>query len=194
MTRFRRGLIKWARTVHLYVTLFTLGLILFFSVTGFLLNHEDWLGTDNPHSITRTGNVPPESLVSPDKLSIVELLRKDYGAVGAVDSFEIEEDRIRVVFKKPGTRIDASIIREDGQVEVLSETRGFVGLLLDLHRGKSTGIAWSLVIDIVCIAMMLIAMTGLILWWSLKGRGKYGIAVIAIGCLISIAIYFAYVP
>src|SRR5690349_16255027 len=120
MSPFRRGVVKWARTVHLYVTLFALALILFFSVTGFLLNHEDWVGTDNPHTRTETGTVPVALLAEPmDRLAVVELLRKDYGAVGEVDSFEQEEDRARVVFKRPGTRIDATIQRESGEAEVV---------------------------------------------------------------------------
>jgi len=36
-----RLVVKWARTVHVYLTLFGFGLLLFFAVTGFMLNHED---------------------------------------------------------------------------------------------------------------------------------------------------------
>jgi hypothetical protein len=194
MSPFRRGLVKWARTVHLYVTLIALALVLFFAVTGFLLNHEDWVGTDNPRTITRAGTLPAGMLGEPpDRLGVVELLRKEYGAVGEVDSFEEEADRLRVVFKRPGTRIDATIQRDDGQAEVVCETRGVVGLMLDLHRGKSTGRAWSLVIDAVCVALLVVATTGLVLWWHLKGRGRYGLAVIGLGLVLGIVIYFGFV-
>ena len=194
MSPARRNLLKWARTVHLYVTLSSLALILFFSVTGFMLNHEDWFGTDEPRVQTRTGALPTAILREPDKLAVVELLRKDYGAIGEMDSFEQDEDRLRVVFKRPGTRVDATIQREEGQTEVTCEYRGVAGLMLDLHRGKSTGRAWSLVIDAVCVALMIIAGTGLILWWSLRGRGKYGLALIAVGLILGLAVYFKFVP
>lgn len=194
MTPFKRRLFKWAHRTHQLISLFVLMLLIFFAVTGFLLNHEDWVGTDNPRMQVREGKVPTALLKEPDKLAVVELLRKDFGAVGEMNSFEIEPDRLRVVFKRPGTRIDASILREDGKTEVQCETRGVVGMMLDLHRGKSTGFAWSLVIDLCCIALMAIAATGLILWWTLRGRSKLGIALIVAGGAFAWAIYALFVP
>src|ERR1700676_703403 len=113
MSPFHRGLVKWARTVHLYTTLFALALVLFFSITGFMLNHEDWFGTSDPHTHTDTGSIPTALLQGPDKLAVVELLRKEFGATGAVDSFEEEEggESFRVVFKSPGRRVEAIIKR-----------------------------------------------------------------------------------
>ena len=32
--------------LHLYLSMFTFGTLLFFSVTGFTLNHNDWFGGD----------------------------------------------------------------------------------------------------------------------------------------------------
>ena len=42
MSPVYREVIRWARNVHLYLTLIALALVLFFSITGFMLNHEDW--------------------------------------------------------------------------------------------------------------------------------------------------------
>ena len=130
MSHIRRWLIKWARTVHLYVTLFGVALLVFFAVTGFMLNHEDWFSPAEPQTRTfssarsrfrcsalrarkaRTDEAPPLPPVPADKLAVVELLRQDFAAVGALSSFE-EQDDIRVVFKRPGTEVEAarSIVR-----------------------------------------------------------------------------------
>ena len=48
MSHGHRLLLKWAHTIHVYATLFGFTLLLFFAVTGFLLNHEDWFGLDKP--------------------------------------------------------------------------------------------------------------------------------------------------
>ncbi len=194
MSPFRRWLVKWARTVHLYTTLFALALVLFFAATGFMLNHEDWFSPAEPYHTERKGTIAPRLLKPLDKLGVVEALRRDFGAVGAVDSFEDEEDRVRVVFKRPGTQVTAEVLKEDGAAEVLHDTRGFAGVLLDLHRGKTTGPAWGLVIDAVCVVLFGIAATGLVLWWSLRGRGRYGLAVVALGIAAGFAAYFAFVP
>jgi hypothetical protein len=188
MSPVKREVIRWARTVHLYLTLFALALVLFFSVTGFMLNHEDWFVPPTSFERTHKGTMPTEILAGPDKLAVAELLRKDYGAVGLVDSFETEEDRLRVVFKRPGTEVEAIIQRESAEAEVTVRTRGVNAVLLDLHRGKSTGAAWSVVIDATCVVLVILSATGLVMWSSLRGRGKYGLLVIAGGAVLSVAV------
>ena len=38
-----RTILAWTRTIHIYLTMAALALMLFFAVTGFTVNHEDWL-------------------------------------------------------------------------------------------------------------------------------------------------------
>lgn len=188
MSPVYRELVRWARTVHLYLTLVALALVLFFSVTGFMLNHEDWFVPATSFEHVHKGTMPTQVLAGPDKLAVVELLRKDYGAVGLVDSFETEEDRLRVVFKRPGTEVEALIERESGSAEVTVRTRGVNAIFLDLHRGKSTGAVWSVAIDATCVVMLVLAVTGLIMWSSLKGRGRFGLWVLIGGTIASVAV------
>lgn len=72
--------------------------------------------------------------------------------------------------------------------------RGSVGVLLDLHRGKATGFVWSLIIDGVCVLLLMIAATGLVLWWSLKGRGHYGFVTLALGVGLILAVCTWFMP
>jgi hypothetical protein len=194
MTHGRRLLLKLAHTVHVYTTLFGLVLLLFFAVTGFILNHEDWFRPEDPHRRTTTGTVPVKLLEGPDKLAVVELLRKDHGITAALDSFEKENDSFRVVFKAPAREIIATIQEADGQTTVSHEFWGLVSIMTDLHRGKTSGTAWALVIDGVAILFVVVAVTGLILWSSLRSRGKYGLLVMALGLAVGLAVYFAFVP
>lgn len=194
MSSFQRGLIKWARTAHLYATLLMLVVVLFFTLTGFMLNHEDWFGTSDPRTHTFEGTIPATALSGPDKLAVVEALRSDFHAVGAVSSFEVEDDQLRIVFKRPGTETSATVRRDTGQTEATIQTRGLAGLLLDLHRGKSTGSTWSLLIDVTCLALAGIAGTGLILWWSLKGRGRFGLLIVSVGAALAAVAFWFGVP
>ena len=82
----------------------------------------------------------------------------------------------------------------DGKLDVTYEYRGAVAVLLDLHRGKATGTAWSLIIDGVCLLVLIVATTGLILWQSLRGRGHYGLLVLGLGLALGVGVYFAFVP
>lgn len=198
MSPAHRAFLKWARHIHVYLTMFGLLLLLFFAVTGFMLNHEDWFGVDRPFTQTTEGKLPidlvGEGSGEPDKLAIAESLRRDFAATGLVDAFEIEPERIRVVFKAPSRLIEVTINREDGATTVNRELRGFANLIMDLHRGKSTGLWWSLLIDAVCIMLVVISATGLILWSSLRGRAKHGLAVLIAGSLFGVAVYWFGVP
>lgn len=194
MSPWYRSTVKWARLVHLYATLFGLGLLVLFAVTGFLLNHEDWFVPADPYTRTATGQVPTGLLVEPDRFTLTEWLRREQGATGFVEAFEIEADHLRVVFKRPGREALFEIRRPDGHLDATVQDRGLVSLFLDLHRGKSCGLAWSVVIDVLAGLMLLIAATGLVLWWSLKGRGRFGVATLLLGVAVAVGVYFAFVP
>ena len=218
MSPFYRWVVKWARTVHLYLTLFCLGLLLFFAVTGFMLNHEGWFVS--PTDTTTPCEVPAEWLVEPEEheLQIVELLRAKYGVVGSLGTVEeLEEDpdpsakkplldvypdEVRAVFKRPGRQVAVVLYREEREVddrtlpvgagEITVHSTGANGLLVDLHRGKDTSGPWHLVIDAVAVVYVVVAATGIVMWWSLKGRGRYGLWVALAGVVLSVAVVWVF--
>ena len=285
MIQAHRLAIKWARTLHVYLTMFGFMLLLFFSITGFMLNHEDWflpaqtttgklpielLGTpENRDAIVEAlqndfgmqgtmesfdhvdekkafqvlfkfkdpateiivtstaviqradgvtvvtiepnkpsrervtivdGKMPMELLVPDDKskeLPIVERLRKDFGARGEVQDppkYEKESESFGVVFKAPSYQATATIRASDGYTKVTHQSRGIAGVMLDLHRGKESGPAWSFVIDGVSILFVIVSITGLMLWTSLRSRAQYGIAVLLLGAAVGLVVYFMWVP
>ncbi|MFO0970027.1 MAG: PepSY-associated TM helix domain-containing protein [Gemmataceae bacterium] len=280
MTHAHRLLLKWARTLHVYLTLFGFVLLLFFAVTGFMLNHENWFLPAQ----TTVGKLPPELLLAPAEnrdaiiealradfgvapemeveafevaadsvrvvlksptgdatatirrsdgetvatidsdsqsrehvtivegklpvdllvpadpakaLPIVERLRKDFQARGEVNvppTYEKETESFAVVFKAPGYHAKATIRAGDGYTKVVHQARGLSGVLLDLHRGKESGGAWSFVIDGTSILFVIVSITGLILWSSLKSRAQHGLAILLTGLALTLAVYFASVP
>jgi len=217
MKPFYRRALKLSRYCHLYITLFTLTLILFFAATGFMLNHEDWFLPDNPRETKIEGEIPLKLVALPpataeestddavpqvDKFEVCEALRKAFGINGVVheNSFRCDRESVEVVFGSPGGKTTAEVARDTGKVKIIKETNGFAGIITDLHKGKSTGsiwkaeTSWSLLIDAVCIALGLISLTGLVLWSSLKSRGKWGAVLLLSGTGIALGLYFATVP
>jgi uncharacterized protein len=201
MSNSHRLLLKWARYVHVYLTMFGLLVILFFTATGFILNHPSWFGQEEIHTTVVEGNLPTTFLEEPDKLAIVEILRQQFGVRGALESFEIQIDGMVVRFRCPGCETDAVIrVAGDrrGQTTVTHHAHGILGLLTDLHRGEAsgshTGEIWSLVIDSVAILLFVVSATGLILWTSLRSRGKHGLAFMGLGLAMCIAVYWFFVP
>lgn len=228
MSRFHRWLLKTARTVHVYLTLFGLTLILFFAVTGFMLNHTEWFLPDDAklEAMTRRevrslplGKLPGGRLPVPteenggeatgeEKLAVVEALRKEFDVRGELSSFgfvrdEADRQKIKVEFKRAGGETVATIDAETTETEVASVYQGWAIVMTDLHRGnrgnltnevKRTGRVWSFVIDATCFVLLVIAATGLVLWWSLKSRGKWGAVLFLLGTAGGFAAYYWFVP
>src|SRR5579871_2038472 len=94
------------RWLHIYLSMLGLSAILFFSVTGFTLNHPDWFG-DAQRRTSAEGQVEPQWLKNParantanvgdagsaqsvDKLQIVEYLRQAHRIHAALSEFRVE--------------------------------------------------------------------------------------------------------
>ena len=196
MTPAYRKLLKTSRIAHLYLTLFGLVLILFFAVTGFMLNHEDWFLPAEPRTRTAEGTLSATVLSSSpvDKFEVAEALRREFAIAGLVNSFRADDDAIEVEFLRPGERAVVEIRRENGRAVATYESRGWAGIMTDLHKGKSSGFAWSLIIDGVCILLLLISATGIVLWSSLKSRGKWGAVALVVGGGAAFGVFYWLVP
>lgn len=186
--------LKAVRAVHIYLTMFALLLLLFFGATGFMLNHADWFGLEEVRTHTAQGALPQKMVDEIDKLAIVEKLRSDFGAQGALDSFEVEPEQLRVIFKRPATRTEASIARRDGRLQATTESHGTAAVLTDLHMGHGAGAAWRWVIDITALLLLGASLTGLTLWISLPRRRRVGLAALAVGLFASALTYVLLVP
>ena len=196
MTAHHRRLLfkKWARTLHIYLSLFGLLTVCFFAATGFVLNHDDWFGLDASHLEKIEGTFPLAMLREPDKLGVVEKLRAEYRAGGTLASFDVQGDQLQLVFKAPGHRTDAVINRATGHAEINREIYGLMARLGDLHRGTNAGPAWRLLMDVTCLLIVISSLTGITLWLLVPKWRAWGVAALVVSALVCLAVYFALVP
>ncbi len=191
------------RWLHIYLSMFGLAAVLFFSVTGITLNHPDWFFEKAERSVQSEGrldlkwlhdDVPKTSSRDVAKLEVVEHLRKAQGVRGALTEFRVDEQECQVSFKGPGYAADAFIDRETGRYQLTQSYHGFVAILNDLHKGRDTGRAWSVLIDLSAVLVTFISLTGLILLFYLKLRRVPGLMAIGLGAVVVLAIYLIGVP
>jgi uncharacterized protein len=208
-------LVKLALWLHIYISMFGLATVLFFSVTGLTLNHPGWFFGNAERRTESEGQVElrwlhvatpapagegPGSDGTPDlsrevaKLEVVEHLRKAHGIHGAVAYFRVDENECMVSFKGPGYAADAFIDRASGHYNVSQTQHGFVAVINDLHKGRDTGPAWSAVIDISAVILTVISLTGLVLIFFLKLRRRPGLIVGLVGAVVIVAICLLWVP
>jgi len=102
--------------------------------------------------------------------------------------------QIQMTFAAPGNRTTVTINREDGQGEVETESRGFMGRLGDLHKGFDTGPVWYWTIDLAASLIVVSSFTGIVTLIALRARRRTGFTVGMLGILTVLAIYFIGVP
>ncbi len=125
---------------------------------------------------------------------MVEALRKAHGIRGALADFKVDESECSVSFKGPGYAADAFIDRDSGRYTLTQSFHGVIAILNDLHKGRDTGLAWSILIDASAIVLTLISATGLVLLFYLKLRRVPGLVVAAVGLIVVLALFLLGVP
>jgi len=198
MNSLKRNTSNWSRWLHIYLSMFSFIILLFFAVTGITLNHTEWFA-DQQKTITIKGElnqdwVSVEDTAKIAKLSIVEFLRNTHGIKGSVGEFSIDESQCTISFNGPGYTADAFVNREDGSYEISETKTGIWGVMNDLHKGRDAGKTWAWLIDVSAVLMVLVSVTGLIMLFFLKKKRVSGVLTIILGGLISYLIYRIFVP
>ena len=196
------------RWLHIYLSMFSLAVVLFFSVTGITLNHPGWFfsGAENSreaegdislewlHLETAPEEAPADQARQVAKLEVVEHLRNVHSIRGALADFRVDESECVVSFKGPGYAADAFIDRESGHYRLTETYHGFVAVINDLHKGRDTGAVWSVLIDVSAVLMTFISLTGLVLVFYLKLKRIPGVIVALVGAVLAMLLYRLGVP
>lgn len=207
------AVVRW---LHIYVSLLGFTALTFFAITGITLNHPTWFGIDAMRTTELKGelkkewlNLPlPAGFTSPPltadgevdyaqqvaKLELVEQLRAAHQLKGAVGEFRVDERECLIIFKGPGYSADVSINREDGTYQLTETEMGIVAIINDLHKGRDTGPAWSMVIDLCALLTVFVSITGSILIFYIRRKRWTGIITAVIGTILFALLYVLFVP
>lgn len=174
------------RWLHIYISMASLMIVLFFAATGITLNHPDWLAAESTQELK--GTLPPawKSANGVDWLVVAEHLRAANGVHGAAGDRHADENEASLSFKAPGYSADCFINMKDGSYRLSVAYQGAVGVLNDLHRGRDAGNAWAWMIDAAGYFLVLLSVTGLGLLWYLKKVRLRGFATVIVGAALAI--------
>src|SRR5258708_1269821 len=154
---FKRRLAAWARWLHIYLSMFSFAVLLFFATTGLPLNHPE-LFSAAPRITHAQGTLDAQWVkagVAEDaaRNGIVEHLRRTHAIHSSLSEFRMDDQQCKLAFKAPGYLADATLERSSGKY-TLTETRmGVVAVLNDLHKGRDSGQTWSAIIDVSAVLM-----------------------------------------
>jgi uncharacterized protein len=166
---------RQARTWHWMSGAICLIGMLAFAGTGITLNHAREIEA-KPRVESHEAILSPASLeaISPElsfddgaglPVPVARELRRVLGADTNGAAAEWTDIDVYVSLPRPGGDAWLSIDRETGDILYEVTTRGAVAYLNDLHKGRSTGPAWSLFLDVFAVACMIFCLSGL---WLLQ--------------------------
>ncbi len=182
-----------ARWLHTYLSMVSFAILLFFAVTGLLLNHAEWFDTLRRPAIYHGtlnkdwSNTSDPAAVAKDEIE--KYFRRTYHTKGTLSEFRVDGDQCEAVFKGPGYEADATIERATGKYDLSVSPFSLVAVINDLHKGRNTGEKWSLVIDISAVMLTLVSLTGLTLIFFLNKRRFAGLLLMAVGALLCWFVY-----
>ncbi|OTG67762.1 hypothetical protein B9T25_07130 [Acinetobacter sp. ANC 4470] len=170
----RRDFYRHSRYVHGWLSAFAFLTLLFFSVTGLLLNHPEWFEPAKTEKTTQL--ILPESVLKSIKQqenpsdTILSYVRQQQNVVGRYQSSEVMDNEVMIRLESPAGATDIWVMADTGETEITQKPASTVSMLNDLHRGKNSGLAWSWLIDISAIIFIALSLVGYILFLSIKTR------------------------
>lgn len=196
----RQRVAKTARWLHIYLSMVSFGIVLFFAVTGLTVNHPDWFA-GSVKTRQSQGAVDHDLLGvagtgKPDTSGLIKSVRVRehlHGSVAAED-VRVEDDEIDFAYKAPGYSADVAIDRQKGTYELTEVRNGFVAVLNDLHKGRDAGKAWGWVIDFSAVLLTLVSLTGLVILWFIYKRRASGLLIGVVGLAICALVWKMFVP
>ena len=175
--------------------------LLLFCITGITLNHANAIGA-SPQVVKR--DVPlPEALrpvlasghagaALPDALADWIEDQLDIDTDGASVEWSPEE----LYVSAPGPGRDAWVMFDREKSTVTSEItdRGWVAYFNDLHKGRNTGVVWTIFIDVVAAACVFFSLTGLVLLWiqARQRTSTWPLVSLGVAVLVVLMILFAH--
>ena len=181
---------KWMRRLHMWTSMSSLLIVLFFSVTGLTLNHPTWTFGQDPVAASVSGTLP-ESTVhagTVDFLVVSEYLRSAHGVSGEVTDHSTQNGEGSISYRGPGYAADVSFRVADRSFTLTSQKSGVVAVLNDLHKGRHTSTLWKWVIDITALLLVLMSITGIVLQLTIKRTRALGLVLAAVGTVVSVVL------
>ncbi|MCO4876500.1 PepSY-associated TM helix domain-containing protein [Paraburkholderia caribensis] len=191
--------IRWLRKVHSWVGLWGAALGLLMGTSGFLLNHRGGplrVSTGEPQVESLQVKLPQPAPESPRDLARwLKQELKVQGKPGRMqkepshpvawgDRKAVQPEHWQVSFASPGENTQAEYWVGNDYVSVKRSANTFLAALTNLHKGVGLSVGWVLVIDTFAGGVILLSLTGVLLWTQLNKRRTIG-AVLVLGSIVA---------
>jgi hypothetical protein len=201
--RWARGsFLKWLRRTHGWIGLWGASLGFLFGFSGILLNHHELMKIPaakvekTEMQLTLPEPLPgdPQALASwlGQKFNLdartAKILREP-GKTMVWNGVGIEQPpRWQITLRTPRESVQAEYWPGNRFVTVKRGSGNLFALLTNLHKGVGMGIGWVLLADTLAGGLIVLSLTGILLWTRLHG-GRLAAAGLGFGSLVLAAAF-----
>lgn len=187
---FYRECRKW----HAYVSALAFAALMFFAITGIMLNHPEWFSAESTQkttTITLRSDVLRTAQKQRDPApALARAITAAAPIHGAYSSGEIVDGEAYLRFEGPKGASDAVVDLNTGRTELSVRKATLATLVGDLHRGKNSGAAWKWLIDVSAGLILTLSLIGFALFFSLRLRWRSNLIVSGIGLFVLYAVFW----
>lgn len=192
-TAGRTTFLKWLRKMHGWIGLWGAALGLLFGTSGILLNHRDVLKIPAVQKQESTIQLPLPS-PAPANADAMAAWLKQALALKA-EAGKVKTDKPRPVawgdksltqparwsasFAAPDSSVQAEYWVGNSFVTVRRNDTNTFGVLTNMHKGTGMSIAWILLVDTLAGSIILLSITGVLLWTMTNRKRLVGTAIAA---------------
>ena len=171
-SRRRMQLYRTTHLLHWISAAVCFAALTLFTVTGITLNHAGAISAQ-PAIVNGDAKLPENlrALISnPDAqgeppAAVTAWAEEIFKLSLSGATAEWSDEELYLSAPGPGRDAWVSIDRASGAAKFETTDRGWVAYFNDLHKGRNTGIAWTIFIDVVAVAVLFFSITGLVLLW-----------------------------
>jgi hypothetical protein len=191
---FDRGpFYRLCRMLHAYLSAFAFLTLIFFAITGLLLDHPEWL-QGKSHETEIKLQIPAAELAAAQRApdpskALAATVGKMTRLVGAYRSGEVQDGQDDLRFEGVKGASTVLIDLKTGQADVTVERATALSVIGDLHRGKNATLAWRMVIDASAIVILALSVIGYVLFFSLRLRLRTSLILTALSLLAMVGVY-----
>lgn len=173
--------------------------LIFFSITGLLLNHPDWFTGVRPVPVERTVVIPREELAEALRApEPSQALAKAVGRLtalrGAFKDGEILDGKGLIRMEGVTGNSDVTVDLADGRAQVSLQKTDVITMLNHLHRGSNAGLVWRALIDATAVIVLALSLVGYVLFFSLRFRLKTSLLLTGVSLLMLAGVFWVFVP
>lgn len=198
----RSRFLQWLRKTHAWIGLWGAALGLLFGSTGILLNHRTLLKIPAARTQETLLQLSLPSPAPADAAALADWLRRELRLERGASRIRSEPERAlpwgdrtlkqparwSAVFNSPRSSMQAEYWVGNHFVTIKRNDSNLFSTLNNLHVGNGVGVAWILLADTLAGSIVLLSLSGVLLWALLNRRRMLGCGICLAGLLAAIGL------